>query len=110
MTRGAWIAVGGVSALALGLLVALVVALAGADSDDDPATPEEPTLITPGGEPSAEFQECMEENGVERPEPGTPQTAPPAGFEEAFEACRELLPEGAVPGEGGGLRIMPPSG
>jgi hypothetical protein len=109
MTRGAWIAVGGVSALALGLLVALVVAVAGAGSDDEPETPE-PTLITPGGAPSAELQECMAENGVERPEPGVPQQAPPAGLEEALEACSHLLPEGAAPGEGGGLRIMPPSG
>jgi hypothetical protein len=106
MTRGAWIAVGGVSALAVGLLVALVVALASAGSDDG-AGASEPTLVTPGGEPSAEFQECMEENGVEPPQPGVPQQAPPAGFEEAFEACRDLLPQGGAP-EGGGLRIMPP--
>ena len=108
MTRGAWIAVGGVSALALVLLAALVVALASAGSEDEPDAPE-PTLITPGGEPSAEFQECMEENGVEPPEPGTRQQAPPAGFEDAFEACRDLLPEGGA-AEGGGLRIMPPPG
>ena len=108
MTRGAWIAVGGVGALALGLLVALVVALASAGSEDEPEAPE-PALFTPGGVPSAEFQECMEENGVESPEPGTPQQAPPAGFEKAFEACRDLLPEGGA-GEAGGLRIMPPPG
>ena len=108
MTRGAWIAVGGVSALAVGLLVALVVALASAGSDDGPTAPE-PRLVTPGGEPSPEFRACMEENGVEPPEPGVPQQAPPAGVEEAFEACRDLLPEGAAPEEGG-LRIMPPPG
>jgi hypothetical protein len=51
----------------------------------------------------------MEENGVEPPEPGVPQQAPPAGVEEAFDACRDLLPEGAAPEEGG-LRIMPPPG
>jgi hypothetical protein len=106
MTRGAWIAVGGASALAVGLLVALVVALASAGSDDEPADPER-TLIGPGGAPSPEFQECMEQNGVEPPEPGTRQPAPPAGFEKAFEACRDLLPEDAAPEEGG-LRIMPP--
>ena len=107
MTRGAWIAVGGASALALGLLVALVVALAAAGSDDEPNGPE-PTLLTPGGTPSAEFQDCMSENGVEPPEPGVPQQQPPEGFEGAFEACRHLLPEDAQ--DGGGLRILPPSG
>ena len=106
MTRAAWIAVGGVSALALGLLVALVVALASAGSDDEPEAPEGPGLITPGGAPSPEFQDCMSENGVETPEPGVPQQAPPEGFEDAFEACRHLLPEDAQ--DGGGLRIMPP--
>jgi hypothetical protein len=107
MTRGAWIAVGGASALALGLLVALVVALAGAGSDDEPNGPE-PTLLTPGGTPSVEFQDCMSENGVEPPEPGVPQQQPPEGFEGAFEACRHLLPEDAQ--DGGGLRILPPPG
>lgn len=110
MTRGAWIAVGGVSALALGLLVALVVALAGAGSDEAPDAPEAPAVLTPGGAPGAEFQDCMSENGFEPPEPGVQQQAPPAGFEDALEACRHLLPEGAAPEEGGGLRIMPPPG
>jgi hypothetical protein len=107
MTRAAWIAVGGVSALALGLAVALVIALAGAGDDDEPGTPQGPAVLTPGGAPSEEFQDCMSENGVEPPQPGVPQQAPPAGLEEALEACRDLLPEGAEPGSLGPLRISP---
>jgi hypothetical protein len=107
MTRTGWIAVGGVSALAFGLAIALVIALATAGDDDDAAA-QPPGLVSPGGAPSDEFQDCMSENGVEPPEPGTLQTQPPAGLEQALEACRHLLPEDApAPGDGGGFRIAP---
>jgi hypothetical protein len=105
MTRVAWIAVGGVTTVAVALAVALAVSLAG--GDDDPEAPGAPAgVVTPGAVPSEEFQDCLSEQGVEPPEPGTPQRAPDEGFQDALEACADLLPEGAQ--EGGGLRIMPP--
>jgi hypothetical protein len=102
VSRTAWIAVGGVSALAFGLAVALVIALATAGDDEGEAAAEPPGVVAPGGSDQTDaLRECMAENGVEPPEPGTLQTEPPPGFEEALEACRHLLPEG------GGLRIAP---
>jgi hypothetical protein len=106
MTRMAWIVVGIVSAAALGLAVALAVSLAGGDVDDEPqaGAPEfAPQLGGPGLAPEGaapeEFLECMEEQGVEPPS-GLQQEAP-EGLEEAMEACRDLLPDGAD------LRIAP---
>ena len=104
MTRVAWIAVGGVTTVAVALAVALAVSLASGDDGD--AGPGAPATLTPGAAPSEEFQDCLSEQGVEQPEPGTPQRGPDEGFQEALEACADLLPEGAP--EGGGLRIMPP--
>ena len=107
MTRTAWIAVGAVSALAFGLAVALAVSLASGGDDADEGPPMGPGLVAPGGMPSDEFQDCMSEQGVEPPEPGTVQPGPSEGFEDALEACREFLPEEAAPGGGGDLRIAP---
>jgi hypothetical protein len=105
MTRVAWIAVGIVSAVALGLAVALAVSLAGGDDPEAQTSELAPQLGAPGFAPPEggapeEFLECMEEQGVEPPS-GLQQEAP-QGFEEAMEACRDLLPEGAD------LRIAPP--
>lgn len=106
MTRAAWIAVGSVSALALGLAVALAVSLASGD-EDTARPPDGPGLVTPGGAPGEEFQDCLSEQGVEPPQPGTVRPGPSEGFEEALEACREFLPEHAAPGTGGGLHVAP---
>lgn len=58
----------------------------------------------PQGAPAGieEFQSCLEEQGVELPEPGS-GGAPPgqdmsAEAQNAFEACQDKLPEGAAPG------------
>jgi hypothetical protein len=102
MTRLAWIVVGAVSALAVGLAVALAISLGGGDEDDaatDPAASGLQPPIASGAAPE-EFLECMEEQGVEPPS-GLQEQAP-EGFEEALEACRELMPEGSQ------LRIGPP--
>jgi hypothetical protein len=105
MTRVAWIVVGVVSTVALGLAVALAISLAGGDGDEPQAGVPElaPQLGGPGFAPEGaapeEFLECMEEQGVEPPS-GLQQGAP-EGLEEAMEACRDLLPDGAD------LRIAP---
>ena len=94
MTRRAWIAVGGLSALCVVLAVALAISLASGD-DDAPALPGAPAVV--GGDPEEmqEFQDCMEDQGVEPPGPGQAQA--PEGFDDALEACGDLLPQGAPP-------------
>ena len=107
MTRMAWTVVGAVTAVAVGLAVALAISLAGGDGDEPqtgaPALAPQlggPGFQSPEGAAPEEFLECMEEQGVEPPS-GLQQEAP-EGFEEALEACRDLMPEGSQ------LRIAPP--
>ena len=106
MTRPAWIAIGGLSALCFVLAVALAVALASGD-DDDPGPgfgAGEPMIV--GGDPDEmqAFEDCMEESGVEPPSPSQRQA--PEGFDQALEECGDLLPEGAPP-TGGGMAPLP---
>jgi hypothetical protein len=101
MTRMAWIVVSVITAVALGLAVALAVSLAGGEGEDEPEAgapgfvPQlgDPGTVPPTGGAPEEFLDCMKEHGVEPPS-GLQQGAP-EGFEEALEACRDLLPEGA---------------
>ena len=62
---------------------------------------------------SEELQQCLSDEGVELPEPGSaPDTdGPSEDMQKAFEACREYLPEmpevgSGAPGMGEG--VMPP--
>jgi hypothetical protein len=99
------------------LVVVLVVALAIAsvDGGDDAASSDSgdqseqqfPGAGPPSGadrEALRGFQECLEEQGVELPEPGSQRGGPPSGFDpsdpdlqEALSACQDALPEGVGP-------------
>ena len=114
MTRKAWLAVGGVSALALGLAIALVISLAsGGDSHEgyERATGDFP----PGGDqfggpvgppltggPPEELRDCLSDQGIELPEPGeAPTNQDQEALQNAFEACADELPEGGFGRPGG---------
>jgi hypothetical protein len=105
MSRKVMAIAGGAIGLIVILAVALVVAIASSGDDDSDPAEASPTTFQgsppegqrPDPEELEEFRTCMEEQGVELPEPGE---APPANVEElqqAFEACRDLLPEGLIP-------------
>jgi hypothetical protein len=110
MTKTIWAVVGICVAATAAMAIALVIVLAG--GDDDPAPAERAAPFVFGGGPAEgsgaapeeldEFRACLEDQGVEVPEPGA---APSGGdveeMQEAFEACRELLPEGAETFGGG---------
>ena len=100
---------GGGIALIVILAVALVVAIASSgDGDDDDGSSAEASPQTfqgsppegferPDPEEAEEFRACLEEQGVDVPEAGE---APPSDLEalqKAFDACRDLLPEGLSP-------------
>ena len=111
MTRKAWIAVGGLSALALALAVGLAISLAdGDDSDYERAgfpAPSGDQLEGPMGAPviggpPEELRECMSDEGVELPEPGhAPSEQDQEALREAFEACADELPHGGPAPPGG---------
>lgn len=109
MTRVAWIVVGGAVGVVVILAAALVVVIASGDDEPERA---QPVLAPLGGdaEGTEAFRDCLAEQGVELPAPGE---GPPTGdvdeLQEAFEACRELLPEGFAP-QGGGIAPGAPPG
>jgi hypothetical protein len=112
---------GGAIGLIVVLAVALVVAIASSGSDEDGSSAEAAPQTFQGSPPEGferpdpevveEFRACMEDQGVEVPEPGE---APPSDgdrLQEAFAACSDLLPEdirppGGAPG-GSGPFIFP---
>jgi hypothetical protein len=62
-----------------------------------------PRLFAPDPEALEDFRECLQERGVEVPEPGSD---PPPDFDrdelqKAFEACRDELPSDIRPPSGG---------
>ena len=66
------------------------------DSDAQGAPSEAPRGAPAGIE---EFQSCLEDQGVELPEPGSGEAVPPgedmsAEAQKAMEACQDKLPEG----------------
>ena len=115
MTRNAWIAIGGLSALSLALAVGLIVSLtSGDDSEDAHGAGAPAAFAPPGGDqlggpmgapiggPPEEFRECMSEEGVELPEPDQPPSEKDQeALRDAFEACADELPEGGPSPPGG---------
>ena len=117
MSRRKWLltALAGLTAtiVAVGAAVAL--------TDDESAGPDAPTdgppaMAGPDAEAMEAFRGCLEEQGVQPPEPGLapgpggvapgrPQGGlpggPPEELQRAFEACADELPEGAAPPGGG---------
>jgi hypothetical protein len=107
-------AVGG-AFIVIVLVVAIAIASLGSDGGDDAAGSDgdgRSQQPFPGGGPPRgfdregfqAFQNCLEENGVELPEPGENAGSPPTGFDpsdperqEAFSECQDELPEGAGP-------------
>jgi hypothetical protein len=122
MTR--WIVgiVGGAVLLTVGLIV---IVASSSDSEDEAAAAPATVLGAPDEEAFAELRDCLEEQGVDPPEPrfeGGP--APGAGgprgdgsrpepseeMLEAIEACREVMPTPpSGPGDAGGpgFRLLP---
>lgn len=103
MTR--WIvAIVAVAVLLIAGITVVAVAVSGSDSDDEASAAEAPTdaLAAPDPEEIEEFQQCLEEHGVEPPgerfgagdEPPDPGSMPEPSAEmlEAAQACRELMP------------------
>jgi hypothetical protein len=99
------VAAGGIALIVI-LAVALVVAIA--SSGDNAANPDEDSpgvFLGPGGEgferpdPEVveEFRACMEDHGVEVPEPGTAPPSDSDRLQQAFAACSDLLPEDIRP-------------
>ena len=105
MTRKAWIAIGGLSALSAALAIALVVALASDDVVNESGVDGQPALSVGGTD---EFAECMREQGVEPPQVGAAPGVMPEGAQDALEACAGELPQGAGPGQFGPSQIAPP--
>ena len=109
-------AIGG-AVIVIVLAVAFAIAALGdSDNGDDAAGSDGSNQFQrqlPGGGPPGgvdpqalqAFRDCLEENGVELPDPGSsPGSGPPAGFDprdsdpqKAFSKCRGELPEGAGP-------------
>jgi hypothetical protein len=122
MTR--WI-VGIVVATVL-LTTGLIVVVASSSDSEDEAAAAPPTVLgAPDEEAFAELRDCLEEQGVDPPEPGldggpVPGAGGPRGdgsrpepseeMLEAIEACREVLPTPpGAPGNAGGpgFRLLP---
>jgi putative ABC transport system ATP-binding protein len=112
--RISWI-VGGALVVLVVVAAVAIGTIGGPDGESDAAgsetsQPQFPGDGPPGGADSEALQafgHCLEENGVELPEPGS-GSAPPAGFDprdsgvqEAFSKCQDELPEGARPPTGG---------
>jgi hypothetical protein len=100
------------------LVAAAVAAFAGGGSS---------TAATTGGPPDPAalqgFTQCLSDHGVQPPQPGqapqqpggAPQTggvpgrgAPSQRMQQAFQACRQYLPQGGPTGPPGGLPMAPP--
>ena len=120
MTRNAWIAIGGLSALSLALAAGLAVSLASGDGAEgtngapEPAAFAPPGGPQPGGDqlggpmgapiggPPEELEECMSEAGAELPNPGrSPSEKEQEALRDAFEACADELPPGGPSPPGG---------
>lgn len=112
--RISWI-VGGALVVLVVVAAVAIATIGGPDGESDVAgsetsQPQFPDDGPPGGADSEALQafgDCLEENGVELPEPGS-GSGPPAGFDprdsgvqEAFSKCQDELPEGARPPTGG---------
>jgi hypothetical protein len=110
MSRTAWIVIGGVAAVALILAIALVIVIAG-DDDESEAVPRPALGAAPQVDPQAmqDFQDCLRDHGVELPDPGAGPPAAIRGAGQAFEACRDKLPEGvgALGGSGSPGLVVP---
>ena len=87
----------GMRAIVTALVLSLVLAGCGDNGDGDdpdgsgvPPSAGEPHL--PPFELPAEFRECMADEGIEIPESGVlPADVDPVRFQEALQACGELL-------------------
>jgi hypothetical protein len=95
-----WLIGGGLLAI---VVVSAAIALLG--SGDDSASTTGTTTISPGAPQGlsadqrtqiAELQECLREQGVEPPQPGSAQ-GPSREMLQALEACRQYVPEGFGP-------------
>lgn len=109
--------------LAVPLLAALVAAgsacsggddepaVASADGDDGTGTTETTGAGDASGSDPTAYSDCLRDQGIEVGDPD-PQTGVPdipddvdpsgAAFQDAMEACQDLLPEGGIRGEAAG--------
>jgi hypothetical protein len=96
-----WLIGGGLLAI---VVSAAAIALLGSD-DESASDSRSPTIITPEAPQGlsadqrtqiAELQECLREQGVEPPQPGSAQ-GPSREMLQALEACRQYVPEGFGP-------------
>jgi hypothetical protein len=96
-----WLVGGG---FAVVVLVAAAIALLGSDDESTSGTGST-TIITPEAPQGlsadqqtqiAQLQECLREQGVEPPQPGTAQGPSPEMLQ-ALEQCRQYVPEGLGP-------------
>lgn len=93
--------------LAAAALAGGVGACGGDDSDsgsDAAATPAAPSADQRAA--FDELRQCLSEQGVDVPDPGSggppgERGEPDPELLEAFEACRDILPAGELPGPGG---------
>ena len=105
-----------VGAVVLIVVLAVALAVASIGGEDDASSSNSGSQSeqgfpggAPGGEPPSgadqadlqAFQDCLEEQGVELPDPSDQGGGPPPGFDpndselqEAMSACQDELPEG----------------
>jgi hypothetical protein len=105
MTKTIWAVVGVSVAVTVAMAVALVIVLSGGDDDDpEPQRTLAPPVSAGGGQAPGgaapeeldEFRSCLEEEGVEPPSGGVaPSGDDLEALQDAFEKCREHLPDGA---------------
>jgi hypothetical protein len=75
-------------------VIGLAFASCGSDSDETPAPTggEAPAPHLPPFELSAEFRDCMADEGIDIPDSGeVPSGVDPVEFNEALQACAEFL-------------------
>ena len=101
MTKTIWAVVGISLAATVAMAVALAIVLAGGDDDSEPEGPAAPFTVGSGPAPSGalpeeleDFQQCLEDQGVELPTPGERPPANSDELQDAVESCQEHLPEG----------------
>lgn len=96
---------------AVGLAVAAALLLGGCGSDSSESSPGSASTSTtstaPSGQPqvSAEFRQCLEDQGVQLPSGAPTDGSAPSidpGLQEALEACASLAPTEAASGAPGG--------
>ena len=106
----AWL-IGG--ALTLVVIVGVAIALLASGDDSASSAGTTAPLAAPEGLSEEQqsqleaLQDCLSEQGVEPPEPGSTEGPSPEMLQ-ALQACQQYVPEGIGPGGGGpGLRIQP---